>query len=283
MFVLRRCTSTVIPRRLQKSNLHSQGSGVYGALGQGDDLQDSPTFRAVPLIANDGKTMVKARMVSAGWGHSAVVTTDDKVHIFGRPYDFSTLMQINRLKSVSSGFARFVGRFTSRFGSPADGLYSTPQPIDGLAPVASVHCAAGLTVMLTKGGELYAFGQNRWGQCGVGDTKQVHIYDPTKMRFPVAIGNIDVGLQHGVAVSKKGHEVYTWGKGNRGQLGLPDGDTFVSPQKVPKLKGITTAVSAGFNHTAVLMNEGEVFVWGKGMSDILKSDATRGENRMNIP
>ena len=36
--------------------------------------------------------------------------------MMGRPYDFSNLMQINRLRVISPGLGRFVGRFTSWFG-----------------------------------------------------------------------------------------------------------------------------------------------------------------------
>ena len=269
-----RSTSTTV--NVRHLHLHSQGCGVFGALGQGDDLVDSPVFR--PVVATDGSQSlaIKAKMVSAGWAHSAVLSTDGNVFIFGRPYDFSTVMQINRLTKLSASFARAVGRFTSNFGSPADGLYSTPHLIDGVEGVASVHCAAGLTLIRKENGDVYAMGQNRWGQCGVGNAKEVHIYEPIKVLLPVGVGSIDVGLQHGVALSQRGTEVYTWGKGNRGQLGLPQGDTYISPQKVPRLPGPISAVSAGFNHTAVLTSEGVVYVWGKGMSEKLKSDTKRG-------
>ena len=44
------------------------------------------------------------------------VTADGRVFMMGRPYDFSNLMQLNRLRVVSPGLGRFVGRFTSWFG-----------------------------------------------------------------------------------------------------------------------------------------------------------------------
>jgi cell division protein FtsA len=87
----------------------------------------------------------------------------------------------------------------------------------------------------------------------------------------VKFKQIDAGFQHCIALSADG-DVFTWGKGNRGQLGDGAGETSVYPvsialdnfftnkarkqaiQEQTYTKGV--AVSAGFSHTAVLGSDG---------------------------
>lgn len=264
-----------------KRTLHSQGCGVFGALGQGDSLLDSKDFQAVPILNSSQESLsisTSVTRISAGWGHSAALSTDGGLYVFGRPYDFSTLLQINRIRGVSSALARYVGRFTSAFGKETDGLYCTPIRIEGVESVVSVHCGAGLTVCRTISGEVLSFGQNRWGQCGIGDDKTPHIYQPVHVKLPVSVSSVDAGLQHCIAVSEKGTEVYCWGKGNRGQLGNASFEGSTVPILVRNINGLVVSVSAGFNHSAALTSEGHVYVWGKGMSDKLKSDTTNGND-----
>jgi alpha-tubulin suppressor-like RCC1 family protein len=86
--------------------------------------------------------------------------------------------------------------------------------------VTHVSTSVGLTVALTKEGDIYCFGLNRWGQCSVVDKTGKHIYKPTKIipSYPCKFSQVDTGLQHCVALSDDGY-VYAWGKGTRGQLG----------------------------------------------------------------
>ena len=59
------------------------------------------------------------KQVSAGWGHSAALTTDGVVVIFGRPYEFSTLFQMHRIYRISPFLARKISISTNStyFGS----------------------------------------------------------------------------------------------------------------------------------------------------------------------
>jgi len=74
-------------------------------------------------------------------------------------------------------------------------------------------------------------------------------------------------------VSAEGH-VYTWGKAERGQLGIGDTEESSYPPSRVHFKGEDDSsslqfknVSAGFGHTAAITTEGDVYIWGKGMSD----------------
>ena len=88
--------------------IHTQGCGVFGAMGHGDDLLDSPSFKTLKL-SGTAECSIGIKNVSAGWGHSAIVTQNGQLVIFGRPYDDVTIKAINRVKSVSPSLARFYG------------------------------------------------------------------------------------------------------------------------------------------------------------------------------
>jgi len=287
------------------SVLLSRGCGVFGALGQSELLTDSIHFAEV---LNGRKLQFK--QVSAGWGHSAALTTDGAVVIFGRPFDFSTLFQMHRIYRISPYFARKISISTnsSYFGSLITKLVGTfnreslkdidrlgffPLPIQLLLEekVKFLVCSAGLTLFLTESGSVFSFGMNRWGQCGVHDPTfrqkdpilstnskgQQHVYSPEKITsLPQSIIAVDAGLQHCIALDSNGH-VYTWGKAGKGQLGIGAIDeASYAPTKVTT-KDVTgdavlccSKVSAGFSHCAVVSVDGAVYLWGKGMSDRLK-------------
>jgi alpha-tubulin suppressor-like RCC1 family protein len=84
--------------------------------------------------------------------------------------------------------------------------------------------------------------------------------------------------------------VFTWGKGNRGQLGNGDTDSLSSPTRVKfgrEFKDMVVSVCAGFNHTAALTANGSVYLWGKGMSERIKVDERksckpRAYNSINV-
>jgi len=69
---------------------------------------------------------------------------------------------------------------------------------------------------------------------------------------------IDSALEGGLAV-------FTWGRGEDGQLGLGDTSDQDEPTYVDALRGIgVRQIACGSGHTVVLSTEGEVYTWGRG-------------------
>lgn len=93
---------------IHSRQLHSQGCGLFGALGLSDDLKNSLSFSKVDLSI-PGNTII-AKQISTGWGHSAGITKNGTLFVFGRPYDFSNLMQLNRINKISPYLARLSGK-----------------------------------------------------------------------------------------------------------------------------------------------------------------------------
>lgn len=62
-----------------------------------------------------------------------------------------------------------------------------------------------------------------------------------------------------------GLSVFTWGRGEDGQLGLGDTSDQDEPAYVDALRGIgVRQIACGSGHTVVLSAEGEVYTWGRG-------------------
>lgn len=107
---------------------------------------------------------------------------------------------------------------------------------------------------------------------------------PQEVALSTKVKEVDVGLQHCIAVSRCGRNVFTWGKAVRGQLGIPVSieERFSTPQYVGGIEGIVVGVSAGLNHSAAVTSSGAVYLWGKGMSEIENTENKRGKFSMSM-
>jgi alpha-tubulin suppressor-like RCC1 family protein len=66
------------------------------------------------------------------------------------------------------------------------------------------------------------------------------------------------------ALDLEGLAVFSWGRGEDGQLGLGDTSDQDEPTYVDALRGVgVRQIACGSGHTVVLSTEGEVFTWGK--------------------
>ena len=135
---------------------------------------------------------------------------------------------------------------------------------------------------LDQGGRVYTWGINDYGQLGNGGTRYCTAPNQVVSLDDVEIVDITAGGWHSAAVSKAGTdlpvchgcdilpssgELYTWGRGEYGRLGLGDksGSTRLRPHKVPGLEEHQVVnASAGGTHTMCLTSEGLMFIWGRG-------------------
>lgn len=253
-----------------------QGQGVFGALGHGS-LEDADTFKRIHFPDSN---VDKTKAIAAGWGHSAVVDASGDLHVFGRPYDFQNLMQIDKLYRLSKGLARYVAGSSNTLFGNVMGYFPSPTRIEGVGKVADVSASAGFTAFRTDRGEVYCFGINRWAQCGLDGKDNSFCFQPLKVPNLPPCQRVEAGLQHGIALTQEG-DVFTWGKANKGQLGTASAPTTRDlplwcpptqvqlkddPENVRQKSKKATHISAGFSHSAALAEDGCVYVWGRGMS-----------------
>ena len=264
--------------RLLKRNLatklFSKGCGLFGQLGLNNKLVDCVKFESVISTHNDDIVQV-----SAGWGHSGYRTTSGGLYIFGRPYEFNNLIRQHKLRQMSSSMARYVVLWSHSMDKNI-GFFQLPTIFEEIQNSSLVRCSGALTLATNKAGQIYAFGSNKWGQCGTPkDNENPHfsqnVYDPVLVNgINEKVISVDAGLQHCVALTELGR-VFSWGKGQRGQLGV-DVDSLeklhsVAPILINSLKDIV-GISTGFNHSVAIDKNGLIYVWGKGMSTKPKVD-----------
>ncbi|XP_030198582.1 E3 ubiquitin-protein ligase MYCBP2 isoform X5 [Gadus morhua] len=98
---------------------------------------------------------------------------------------------------------------------------------------------------------------------GEKDASKITTYPPGAVRFDCEMRAVQVscGFHHSVVLMENG-DVYTFGYGQHGQLGHGDVNSRGSPTLVQALPGPSVQVTAGSNHTAVLLSDGQVFTFG---------------------
>ncbi|XP_071888581.1 E3 ubiquitin-protein ligase MYCBP2 isoform X32 [Anas platyrhynchos] len=101
------------------------------------------------------------------------------------------------------------------------------------------------------------------GERGEKDASKITTYPPGAVRFDCELRAVQVscGFHHSVVLMENG-DVYTFGYGQHGQLGHGDVNSRGCPTLVQALPGPSTQVTAGSNHTAILLTDGQVFTFG---------------------
>ncbi|XP_073300379.1 ultraviolet-B receptor UVR8 isoform X1 [Primulina huaijiensis] len=110
-----------------------------------------------------------------------------------------------------------------------------------------------------------------WGAGTDGQLATVRLQDehsPQRLRSLSAFGpftSLSCGGAHVIALTPGGR-VFTWGRGTSGQLGHGEMINCLQPNEVKALEGfVVTRVSAGWNHSGFVTDNGAVFTCGDGL------------------
>jgi alpha-tubulin suppressor-like RCC1 family protein len=149
--------------------------------------------------------------------------------------------------------------------------FQSPTQTGPLVGATEVACgSSGFCIALTRGGAVYAWGNNAVSQLGLPAGGSLSIATP----IPVGVGNpidaIAVGSAHCIVHSSDGN-VYGWGYNGRGQLGT--GSTSVA-QWPPVTMNVGPSgmndisdLAAGPNYSVMIRNSDRaVFVTGDNQS-----------------
>jgi alpha-tubulin suppressor-like RCC1 family protein len=174
----------------QVNFLFTFGSGWFGKLGLGDDQS-----RYKPEQVGN----YNPRVVSLGATHSAMITHDHNLHMWGN--------RAMCCEPAGQEHVRVPKKFTH---------------IENAPKIEWVACGEQHTLVVTVPGDLYVWGDNKSGQLGLGVQAQPDIGTPELARFQQgAIKTVATGAKHAVAMFRNG-EIAAWGCQTCGRLGLAE-------------------------------------------------------------
>ncbi|XP_058089879.1 ultraviolet-B receptor UVR8 isoform X3 [Magnolia sinica] len=206
----------------------SWGRGEDGQLGHGD-AED----RLVPtlLTALDGCDIVS---ITCGADHTAAYS-ESQMQVF------------------SWGWGDF-----GRLGHGNSSDLFTPQPIKALQglKIKQIACGDSHCLAVTMDGEVQSWGRNQNGQLGLGTTEDSLVPQKIQAFQGIAVKMIAAGAEHTAAVTEDG-DLYGWGWGRYGNLGLGDRNDRLLPGKVSAVE-----ISGGWRHTMAITSDGKLYGWG---------------------
>ncbi|XP_069546096.1 probable E3 ubiquitin-protein ligase HERC4 isoform X5 [Brachyistius frenatus] len=155
-----------------------------------------------------------------------------------------------------------------------------PRNIKSLSDVqiAQVACGYWHSHALSRGGQVFSWGQNRYGQLGLGKSGQ-SISTPQIIQSlqGIPFAQISAGGAHSFALTLSG-AVFGWGRNKFGQLGLNDSNDRGFPALLKSLRSQRVIyISCGEDHTAALTKLRGVFTFGAGGYGQLGHNSTNHE------
>uniref|UniRef100_A0A8C2JA18 HECT and RLD domain containing E3 ubiquitin protein ligase 4 n=1 Tax=Cyprinus carpio TaxID=7962 RepID=A0A8C2JA18_CYPCA len=155
-----------------------------------------------------------------------------------------------------------------------------PRTVKSLSEVhiAQVACGYWHSLALAKGGQIFSWGQNKYGQLGLG-MQGAGVSSPQVVQSlqGVPFAQISAGGSHSFGLTLSG-AVFGWGSNKFGQLGLSDNDDRHFPALLKALRSQRVVyICCGEDHTAALTKEGGVFTFGAGGYGQLGHNTTNHE------
>lgn len=181
---------------------------------------------------------------ACGGGHTAVVLKDQRLFVFG----YSQYGQL--------------GLGDRNDTSEATQVMVREPSTKKVLKVRQVACGRYHTIGLSENGQVFTWGGGKNGRLGHGDEKIRS--QPTWVE---TLSNekglvITAGYHNNLVLSEKG-EVYSWGWGAHGQLGLGDNKDRDIPCVIKELSDKKiVSLSCGDRHSFAISEDGVVYGWG---------------------
>jgi len=219
---------------LPSNDLRCWGNNNYGQLGDGTTEHRSiPT----PVIG--------------------LPETDEIVQLASGGRQVGVLLASGGIKAWGLGNSGQLGN-----GREGSGYFeSEPVDVIGIPDGWSKICPAYThTCGIQEDGRAYCWGNNEFGQLGIGTT--TNALEPAEVTGPAGFYDIVGGDYHTCSIEPAG-ALWCWGRNDRGQAGDPAvGDPILVPVRVEAITAAVVDVAPGTLHTCALLEAGEVLCWG---------------------
>ncbi len=238
--------------------------GQLGSATNNGTTNPNPTPTLVGLPGAIGTVT----QVAAGANHSLALTSSGQLYAFG--YNFSGELGI----ATNSGTPN---------PNPTPTLVALPGQSGTVTQIAA---GATHSLAVTSSGQLYAFGDNRYGQLGSAANNGTNNPNPTPTLVALpgqigAVAQIAAGGTHSLALTSSG-QLYAFGRNIYGELGSAANNGTNNPNPTPTLVGLpgligaVTEIAAGGTHSLALTSSGQLYAFGRNTFGELGSAANNG-------
>ena len=234
---------------LQNGTVRCWGQNDYGQLGDGTL---TPTFVAnrTPVEVSGITTAVA---ISAGGFHTCALLADGTIRCWGQD-NYGQLGDGTTTNAVTP------------FTTPASPRPTpVPMTVTGITTAVAVEAGAFHTCALLRDGTMQCWGWNDYFQLGASTSNFNYSSVPVTVSGirPAALAP---GAEHTCVLLPAG-TVRCWGDNGYGQLGNGSARGIYAPSQAAAVTGVTTAVAvtSGAEHTCVLLRDGRVQCWGRGL------------------
>ncbi|KAJ8045489.1 Serine/threonine-protein kinase Nek9 [Holothuria leucospilota] len=192
--------------------------------------------------------------VSAGYSHFAAVTEEKEL------FTWAVDIQDNQV-------------MMGQLGHGDRKAHKSPKKVEALQgiPIKMVSCGKEFTACLTDSGTMYTFGSDYSGCLGCNQEEGDEVDTPLEVTFfhGKPVERVSCGEKHILALTAD-KEVYSWGCGDKGRLGLQSEKSVCLPTKVliPGDKGVMEVV-AGADGSFFLTTDGKVLACGSNKDNKL--------------
>lgn len=219
------------------------------------------------------------RCDSGSWWGS---TLDEYGEIIGELTNAKITVNLPNDPSISDGTYNIIVRTTGSGGNTdtLEGAFtytSEPRLLSaspskfnlGGDEIMSMVGGQNHSMILTKSGAVFTYGDNTYGQLGTGDTRSIDSPTSITTAFEGKVVQIAALGNHSLALTEDGR-IYSWGQNNHGQVGngrIGDGYDVLSPMDITNSLGLPAGtrvieVYAAWESSFALTNDGRIFAWG---------------------
>jgi myosin-5 len=222
--------------------IFSWGLNDLGQLGRSTRVSKPETNFPAPTRVTSN---IFPRIVSSGDDHSIMVDYSNNVYVWGsnssgqlglgHPREVPNIVH---MKSLGTKTKVVASKGNKNYLITQEGhLYSWPNPDDPIniyqpiqvriseptARFTNVSCGRNFAMAISTDGVLFSSGSNKYGQLGLGDTKdrfQFTAVDSLRT-YGEKISEVSCGIAHTICKTNT-DKVFSWGMGSSGQLGSGD-------------------------------------------------------------